>query len=102
MTPKILWGKMAAIYVGGREFRLSAHLSENLEYRQIRESWLIEVLSSPIHIEDDIEHDSTNYYGFITGHRPLLMVAVSNSDGRTIATAHFHSGATRRYRRGEL
>ena len=93
---------MAEIYAGGRQFRLSAHLLENREYRQIPDTWLIEVLNNPIFVEDDVEHDSTNYYGFIEGQRPLLMIAVSKGDGRTIATAHFHSGATRRYSRGEL
>ena len=86
---------MAEIHAGGREYRLSAHLLQNREHRNIPDNWIIEVLSSPVFIEDDVEHNSTNYYGFIVGQRPLLMIAVSKGDGRTIATAHFHSGATR-------
>ncbi len=93
---------MAGIYAGGREFRLLAHFLENREHRDIPDDWIIEVLNNPVFIEEDAAHESTNYYGFIEGQRPLLMIAVSKADGRTIATAHFHSGATRRYRRGEL
>ena len=39
-----------------------------------------------------------NYWGFILGHRLLLMVAVSEDDERVI-TVHFDSGATRDYHR---
>ena len=100
--PQIAQETLAEIYSGGREFRLSAHLQENRILRDIPDHWIIEVLNNPIYVEDDVEHNSTNYYGFIEGQRPLLMVAVSKSDDRTIATAHFHSGASRRYARGEL
>lgn len=93
---------MAEIDAGGREYKLSTHVRENRIERNIPDAWIIEVLSNPIYIEDDAEHNSTNYYGFIEGQRPLLMVAVSKSDDQTIATTHFHSGMTRPYRRGEL
>ena len=39
-----------------------------------------------------------NYWGFVPGHRRLLMVAVSADDER-IVTVHFDSGATRDYHR---
>ena len=93
---------MAVIFVSGRKLLLSSHALDNMAERGILEDWLVEVLTYPVAIVVDEARNSTNYYGTIEGRTRLLKVAISRHDDRVVVTTYFDSGATRRYRRGEL
>ena len=90
------------IVAGNRAYRLTTHVLIRLGQREAEESWIIQVLENPVAVENDEQHRSRNYFGFIEGRRALFRVAVSMLDDESVVTIYFDSQATRKYERGEL
>ena len=91
-----------SIYAGGRALLLSRHVLLRVRQRGISVEWIAQTIDHPVAVIEDDRKNSTNYFGAIEGKRQLLKVALSRTDNRTIVTAHFDTGATRRRQRGEL
>lgn len=90
------------LLAGDRELLLSRHVHLRMEQRGIGVEWIAQTIESTVFVEEDERKNSTNYFGTVEGRNHLLKVAISRSDGRTIATVHFDTGATRRRQRGEI
>ena len=88
------------IVVGDRIYRLTYHVLQRIEQREIERQWLVEVLDNWVARRAMPEHRSMNYFGVVPGRNSLFMVAVSE-DSLAIPSAFFHSIATERYRRSE-
>ena len=90
------------ILAGDRELLLSRHVQLRIEQRGISVEWIAQAIDSPVFVEEEGRKNSANYFGIVEGRNHLLKVAISKSDGRTIVTAYFDTGATRRRQRGEI
>ena len=88
----------SAIFVGGKKLTLTEHAIARMQQREIPREWVADVLVNWVGRKFNPTHKSLDYYGFVPGRNPLLMVAVSE-DERQIITVHFDTPATRRYRR---
>ena len=89
------------IVVGDRAYRLTYHVLQRIEQRELEREWIIDVLNNWIARRYEARNRSVNFYGFVPGHSNLLMVAVS-AYASAIPTAYFNELATARYRRGEF
>ena len=87
------------LIVGDRVYRLTLHVLNRIEQRQIDRQWLIDVLENWVARKYMPTHRSVNYFGIIPERYTLFMVAVSEHDLK-IPSAFFHSAATDQYRRG--
>ena len=93
----------SVIVADGKSRTLTRHAQERVSERKIEISWIVDVLENWVARRWNEEGQSMNYWGFIGGRRPLLLVAVSEDD-RYVVTVHFDTGSTGRYhrhRRGE-
>jgi hypothetical protein len=87
--------------VGGRTYRLTYHVLQRIEQRELEREWLADVLENWVARRYEERNRSVNYYGFIPGRSNLLMVAISVY-GTTIPTVFFSEAATARYLRNEF